>query len=62
MSTEPLISLIVPTYQRRASVERLLRALNQQSLLAEKYEVIVVIDGSLDGTRECSSTPKPLST
>ena len=52
MSMEPLISLIVPTYQRRASVERLLLALSHQSLLADKFEVIVVMDGSMDGTRE----------
>ncbi len=52
MSTEPLVSLVIPTYQRCASVERLLHALNHQSLAADKYEVIVVIDGSTDGTRE----------
>jgi GT2 family glycosyltransferase len=51
-SPEPFVSLVIPTYQRCASVERLLQALNQQSLAAEKYEVIVVIDGSIDGTRE----------
>ena len=52
MSMEPLISLIVPTYQRRASVERLLLALSHQRMLADKFEVIVVMDGSMDGTRE----------
>lgn len=52
MSLEPAISVIVPTYQRCASVERLLLALNHQTMLAEKVEVIVVIDGSVDGTRE----------
>ena len=51
ISTSPQISLVIPTYQRRASVERLLNALNLQSLPPQEFEVIVVIDGSLDGTR-----------
>jgi glycosyltransferase involved in cell wall biosynthesis len=52
MNQKPLISVIVPTYQRRASIERLLLALTRQDLPAEKYEVIIVVDGSLDGTLE----------
>jgi GT2 family glycosyltransferase len=52
MSANPLVSLVVPTYQRCASVERLLQALSQQTLAVDKYEVIVVMDGSVDGTRE----------
>ena len=47
-----LVSVVIPTHQRRASVERALRALSRQSLAAEKYEVIVAVDGSTDGTRE----------
>lgn len=58
MSPEPLLSLVVPTYQRCASVERLLRALNQQTLAADKYEVIFVIDGSMDNTRELIDNAK----
>lgn len=60
MSQDLLISVIVPTYQRCASVERLLLALSQQSLHPEKYEVIIVVDGSSDGTHEMvehSQTP-----
>ncbi len=49
---EPLISLVVPTYQRRASIERLLRAIDRQTLPADAFEVIVVSDGSEDGTHE----------
>ena len=48
----PRISVIVPTYQRCDSVARLLRALAQQTLAPEAYEVIISIDGSRDGTRE----------
>jgi GT2 family glycosyltransferase len=51
MSTPPL-SVIIPTYQRCESIERLLRALTQQTLSPELFEVIITIDGSRDGTRE----------
>lgn len=46
------LSVIIPTYQRRASVERALRALAAQTLPAAMVEVIVSMDGSQDGTRE----------
>lgn len=50
--TEPLISVVIPTYQRCASVRRLLAALSRQTVPAAEYEVIVPIDGSDDGTKE----------
>jgi GT2 family glycosyltransferase len=49
------MSIIIPTYQRCASVLRALRALGQQTLSPDAYEVIVCIDGSEDGTREALS-------
>ncbi len=52
----PKLSVIVPTYQRRASVERLLRALTYQTLDCDTFEVIIAIDGSDDGTREMVET------
>jgi GT2 family glycosyltransferase len=52
INSSPQVSLVIPTYQRCASVERLLTALNYQSLPPQEFEVIVVVDGSLDGTRE----------
>lgn len=48
----PYLSVIIPTYQRCASVERLLHALGRQTLDFNSFEVIVAIDGSQDGTRE----------
>lgn len=45
----PTISVVVPTYQRRASLRATLDALRAQDL-AEPFEVIVVDNGSTDGT------------
>jgi len=44
-------SVVVPTYNRRAILEKCLRALECQQLQDEhRYEVVVVDDGSTDGT------------
>ena len=48
----PLMSVVIPTYQRSGSLQRLLAALTRQTLSASDYEVIVAIDGSADGTLE----------
>ena len=52
MTAPPRISVVIPTYQRCASVRRSLEALARQTLAATDYEVIVPIDGSDDGTKE----------
>lgn len=46
-----LVSVVVPTFQRAASVERLLTALEGQTLSMRAFEVVIAIDGSTDGTR-----------
>lgn len=46
------ISVVIPTFQRCASVRRTLEALARQTVAATEYEVIVPIDGSDDGTKE----------
>ncbi len=48
----PLVSVVIATHQRRELLRRALAALAGQTLAAERYEVVVVIDGSTDGTRE----------
>ena len=50
-----LVSVVIPTYRRRASVQRALEALAQQTLSPSTFEVVVAIDGSDDGTREMVS-------
>lgn len=47
---QPLVSVVVPTFDRRRSITRLLDALAQQSYPAGRFEVVVVDDGSGDGT------------
>ena len=53
------LSVVVPTYQRRESVRRLLEALGRQTLPSSDYEVIVSIDGATDGTREMLAELRP---
>jgi GT2 family glycosyltransferase/glycosyltransferase involved in cell wall biosynthesis len=44
------ISVVIPTYNRREILLKCLDALARQSVLASEFEVIVVDDGSTDGT------------
>lgn len=43
-------SIIIPTYNRRNLLKRVLTALFSQTYPQDKYEIIVVDDGSTDGT------------
>jgi GT2 family glycosyltransferase len=52
MTPAPEISVVIPTYQRRDSLLRLLASLRTQTLPATAYEVIAAVDGSTDGTAE----------
>jgi GT2 family glycosyltransferase len=54
--SEARISVVVPTHQRRDSAARVLHALAHQTLDAKLYEVVLVVDGSTDGTREMAET------
>ncbi len=44
------VSVIIPTYNRVARLRRVLEALATQSYSSERFEVVVVSDGSTDGT------------
>ena len=50
MITGPAVSVIVPAYQAEDTIDRCLAALAQQTVPRARYEVLVVDDGSSDGT------------
>ena len=55
---KPEISIVIPTFNRRASLERVLNALRRQTLPLDRFEVVVVSDGSSDGTVEFLQGPQ----
>ena len=50
MTAAPKISVVIPTYNRAVHLASALASLESQSLAADDFEVIVVDDGSDDGT------------
>jgi len=52
VSAKPLVSVVVPTYNRLSRLERVLTALEDQTFPREDYEIVIVSDGSTDGTDE----------
>jgi glycosyltransferase involved in cell wall biosynthesis len=50
--TPPLVSVVIPTYSRAAELGRVLRAFEAQRPADLPFEVVVVDDGSADGTAE----------
>jgi glycosyltransferase involved in cell wall biosynthesis len=50
MTSAPFISVIIPTYNRREKLLALLELLGAQTYSPPEFEVIVVDDGSTDGT------------
>ena len=57
----PSLSVIVPTYNRREFLRNLLRALSRQTYPSDHFEVIVVDDGSTDGTAGIASERFPFA-
>ncbi len=51
MGENPRISIVIPTYNCKPQLQRVLEALERQDLDVEMFEVIVVDDRSTDGTR-----------
>jgi len=47
---KPQASVVLPTYNRRASLLRVLRALGRQGAPTGAFEVVVVCDGDVDGS------------
>lgn len=50
--SKPLVSVVVPTFNRLARLQRVISALEQQDIPRNQFEVVVVSDGSSDGTHE----------
>jgi glycosyltransferase involved in cell wall biosynthesis len=57
MSAGPCLSVVIPTRDRRRLLEQTLAALDRQRELSDPFEVIVVDDGSTDGTGDWLSSP-----
>lgn len=51
----PEATIVIPTYNRKATLMLALEALAQQSVSPERFEVVVVSDGSTDGTSQAVS-------
>jgi|TARA_B100001059_G_C17798235_1_gene564470 glycosyltransferase involved in cell wall biosynthesis len=52
------VSVIIPVYNQELYISRCLRSLLDQSIDREKYEIIVINDGSKDRTQEILKTYK----
>jgi GT2 family glycosyltransferase len=50
VQASPHISVVVPTYNRLGRLRHVIAALEQQAYPSDAYEVIIVSDGSTDGT------------
>jgi len=57
----PAISVIIPTYNRRDSLRNTLNSLAHQTYPGDYFEVIVVDDGSTDGTEEIVAETFPFT-
>lgn len=47
---DPALSVVIPTFNRRVTLLRCLEALRQQTVTPDSFEVVLVDDGSSDGT------------
>jgi peptidoglycan/xylan/chitin deacetylase (PgdA/CDA1 family) len=59
MSSNPRISVVIATNNRRKMLLRSLQTIFEQDIAPELYEVIVVVDGSTDGTAEALRELRP---
>lgn len=57
-SAEPVVSVVIPTHQRRMTLAEVLEGLDQQDFPLSSFEVVVVCDGCTDGTRQMLATAR----
>ena len=57
---EPFITVVVPTFDRLERLQLVLAALADQTYPRDSFEVVVVSDGSTDGTDAYLDGPTPL--
>ena len=55
------VSVVIPTYNRKDSLQAVLQSLARQTYPCDKYEVIVVDDGSMDDTPSIAHEEYPFS-
>ena len=48
----PAISVVIPTFNRRQTLETMLSMMTKQTLPQEQYELLLCDSGSTDGTAE----------
>ena len=53
---KPNISVVIPTFNRKDTLAKCIRALFEQTYSNNNYEIIVIDDGSTDGTGEMLDT------
>ena len=61
MLSLPTVSVIIPTYNRKGFLQETLSSLTQQTYPSDRFEVIVVADGSTDGTKEIEAETFPFT-
>lgn len=61
MLFSPRVSVVIPTYNRKDFLRETLNSLAQQTYPSDHFEVIVVDDGSTDGTKEIGAEMFPFT-
>lgn len=61
LEQSPTISVIIPTYNRKVLLRETLQSLAQQTYSSDRFEVILIDDGSTDGTEEIAAEAYPFT-